>query len=165
MCFFFSIIDLLTRIKLHNLIANKLTNKLFIGTNNKGLVVITNNTFNVLTNKGSIDNIYYATHQISSTTFLTAKGELFNTKELIGVLKLNPNGYQYGITIDKDKNIWIQDNRKITRYFSKTNYKTSDYIAFYHQINAIFCDSKNKIWVGFKSHLNKKKRVKKRAEM
>ena len=138
---------------------NPLTNKLFIGTNNKGLVVITNNTFNVLTNKGSIDNIYYATHQISSTTFLTAKGELFNTKELIGVLKLNPNGYQYGITIDKDKNIWIQDNRKITRYFSKTNYKTSDYIAFYHQINAIFCDSKNKIWVGFKSHLKEKLQV------
>lgn len=131
---------------------NPITNKLFIGTNNKGLTIITNNKFNILTNKSSIDNNYYATLPISSDSFLTARGELFNTKGLITDLKLNPNGYQYGIAIDKDKNIWIQDDKKLTRYFKKTNYKTFDFIKFNFQINTIFCDSKNKIWIGFKSN-------------
>lgn len=133
---------------------NSLTNKLFIGTNNKGLVVITNNKFSVLTNKKSIDNNYYATIPITSNSFLTARGELFNTKNLIADLKLNPNGYHYGITIDQEKNIWIQHDRKLTRYFKKTNYTTSDNIVFDFQINTLFCDSKNKIWVGFKNNLH-----------
>lgn len=139
---------------------NPLTNKLFIGTNNKGLVVITNNKFNVLTNKSSIDNNYYATLPISSNSFLTARGELFNTKGLITNLNLNQNGYQYGIAIDKEKNIWIQNDRRLTRYFKKTNYKTSDFIEFDFQINTIFCDSKNKIWVGFKSNLKRNSPIK-----
>lgn len=134
---------------------NVLTNKLFIGTNNKGLVVITNNKFAVLTNKKSIDNNYYATFPISPNTLITAKGEIFNTKQLITDLKLNQTGSQYGITIDKEKNIWIPDGNKLTRYFKNTNYTTSDFITFNFQVNAIFCDSKNKIWVGFKPNLKK----------
>lgn len=134
---------------------NLLTNKLFIGTNNKGLVVITNNKFNVLMNKNSINNNYYATLPLSSNTFLTAKGEIFNTKQLLFDLKLNETGNQYGITIDKEKNIWIPDGKKLTRYFKKSNYTTSDYIAFDFEINAVFCDSKNKIWLGFKTDLKK----------
>lgn len=134
---------------------NLLTNKLFIGTNNKGLVVITNNKFTVLTNTKSIDNNYYATFPISPNTLITAKGEIFNTKQLIKDLKLNQTGSQYGIAIDKDKNIWIPDGNKLTRYFKKTNYSTSDFITFDFQVNAIFCDSKNKIWIGFKTNLKR----------
>ena len=138
---------------------NMISNKLFIGTNNKGLVVITKNKFNVLTNKNSIDNNYYATLPISSNTFFTAKGELFNTEKLLADLKLNKTGNQYGIAEKKKKNIWIQDDVRLTRYFKKTNYKTSDYVEFDFQINAVFCDSKNKIWVGFKNTLKNIPRV------
>ena len=134
---------------------NMTSNKLFIGTNNKGLTIITNNKFNILTNKSSIDNNYYATLPISSDSFLTARGELFNTKGLITDLKLNQTGSQYGIAVDKDKNIWIPDGNKLTRYFKKTNYSTSDFITFDFQVNAIFCDSKNKIWIGFKTNLKR----------
>lgn len=134
---------------------NMISNKLFIGTNNKGLVVITKNKFNVLTKKKSIDNNYYATLPVSSNTFFTAKGELFNTEKLIADLKLNKTGNQYGIAVDQEKNIWIQDDVRLTRYFKKTNYKTSDYVEFDFQINAVFCDSKNKIWVGFKTNFKK----------
>lgn len=139
---------------------NLLTNKLFVGTNNKGLVVITNNKFNILTNNLNIDNNYYATFPISPNTFLTARGETFNNKQLLSDLKFNIKGNQYGIAVDKEKNIWILDERKLIRFFKKTNYKTSDYIEFGLQINAIYCDSKNKIWVGFKEDLTKKPQVK-----
>lgn len=138
---------------------NLITNKLFAGTHNKGLVVITNNKFNVLTNKKSIDNNFYATHPISPNSFLTARGELFGTKKIIADLKINKSSNQYGIAIDKEKNIWIQEDRRLIRYFKKTNYSTSDYVEFDFHINAIFCDSKNKIWVGFKNNLEKKPHV------
>ena len=95
------------------------TNKLFIGTSEKGFGVITLNKFGILTNPNSLSNIYYATIPFSGDSFLTAKGEVFNKDGLINNLKLNQNGFQYGITIDKNSNIWIQNNTSLICHYKK----------------------------------------------
>ncbi|NHN26294.1 HAMP domain-containing histidine kinase [Flavobacterium jejuense] len=130
-------------------------NKLFIGTDNKGLTIITLNKFKVLTNKKNINNNYYSTIPISKNEFITAKGEIYNKDELVIDLKLNTLGNQYGITLDLQKNIWIQNDNKLIRFNKATNYKSHTIINFNLEVATIFCDSKNKIWIGFKNDSNK----------
>ena len=72
-------------------------NKLFIGTDNKGLGIITLNKFSILNNFKNIGNYYYSIIPISNENFITAKGEIFSINQLIADLKLNTNGYQFGI--------------------------------------------------------------------
>ena len=125
-------------------------NKLFIGTGDRGLGIITLNKFSVLTNPNSINNTYYATIPFLDEKILTAKGEIFNKNGFITDLKLNQTGFQYGITIDRQENIWIQNNTNLICYYKKTNYKTFKKIEFKSIISAIYCDSENKIWIGFR---------------
>lgn len=127
------------------------SSKLFIGTQNKGLIVITLNKFKVLTNKNYINNNYYATIPISQKEFITSKGEIYNKDGLVTDLKLNSFGNQYGITIDQQKNIWIQNNNSVSRYTKTSNYKLRDVFDFNLEVSTLYCDSKNKIWVGFKN--------------
>ena len=54
----------------------------------------------------------------------TAKGEVFNKDGLVNDFKLNLTGYQFGITIDKQENIWIQNNATLICHLKNTNYKT-----------------------------------------
>jgi len=125
-------------------------NKLFIGTGDKGIGIITLNKFGILTNPNSINNTYYATTPFSKDNILTAKGEVFNKNGFITDIKLNQTGYQYGITIDRQENIWIQNNTNLICYYKKTNYKTFKKIEFKSIISTIYCDSENKIWIGFR---------------
>ena len=131
-------------------------NKLFIGTGDRGLGIVTLNRFNVLTNPSSINNTYYATAPIFEDNILSAKGEIFNKNGFVTDLKLNPSGYQYGLAIDKKQNIWIQNNDYVVCHYKKTNYKTSKKIAFKNVISTIYCDSENKIWIGFKKETKEK---------
>ena len=132
------------------------SNKLFIGTDSKGLGIISLNKFSILNNFKKVDNNYYSIIPISNENFITAKGEIFSVNQLIADLKLNTNGYQFGIAIDKQKNIWIQNNTTLTCFFKNTNYKTSIKNEFKATIGSIFCDSKNKIWIGFRKEGNMK---------
>lgn len=129
-------------------------NKLFIGTDNKGLAIFTLNKFKILTNKNNINNVYYGAIPISQNEFVTAKGEFYNKDKIIRDLKLNTSGSLYGITIDHQKNIWIQNKNKLIRLNKITNYKSHDIINFNLEVSGIFCDSKNKIWIGFKNGEN-----------
>lgn len=131
-------------------------NKLFIGTHNKGLAIITVNKFNTLTNKNSGNNNYYATIPFSKNEFITAKGEIYSKNGIEKDLKLNHIGNQYSITIDQQKNIWIPYNDKLIRYTKVSNYKSYETYDFKLEVAVVFCDSKNKIWVGFKDNPKKK---------
>lgn len=126
------------------------SNKLFIGTGEKGIGIITLNKFGILTNPNSTNNTYYATTPFSKDNILTAKGEVFNKDGLVNDFKLNLTGYQFGITIDKQQNIWIQNNTTLTCHLKNTNYKTFKKFEFKSIIASIYCDSKNKIWIGFR---------------
>lgn len=126
------------------------TNKLFIGTSEKGLGVITLNKFNILANTKSSNNTFYATIPFLKNNIITPKGEIYNEDRLVNDLKLNKNGFQYGIAVDKNHNIWIQNNTTLSCYFKKTNYKTFKNFKFTSIIAATYCDSKNKIWIGFR---------------
>ena len=139
----------------HNLIScvyyDTKNKKLFLGTQNKGLAILTLNKFIVLTNPTSTNNNYYAITALTKTEFITAKGEIYNKDGLVKDLKLNPNGNTYAITLDQQKNIWIQNDNILIRFHKATNYTTSNTYDFKTEIKTIFCDSKNKIWVGFRS--------------
>jgi signal transduction histidine kinase len=139
----------------HNLIScvyyDTKNKKLFLGTQNKGLAILTLNKFTVLTNPTSTNNNYYAITALTKTEFITAKGEIYNKDGLVKDLKLNPNGNKYAITLDQQKNIWIQNDNILIRFHKATNYTTSNTYDFKTEIKTIFCDSKNKIWVGFRS--------------
>ena len=110
----------------------------------------------MLTNPSNINNTYYATAPIFEDNILSAKGEIFNKNGFVTDLKLNPSGYQYGLAIDKQQNIWIQNNDYVVCHYKKTNYKTSKKIAFKNVISTIYCDSENKIWIGFKKETKEK---------
>lgn len=125
-------------------------NKLFLGTGEKGLGIITLNKFGILTNINSANNTYYATTPFLENTFLTSKGEIFNKNGLINDLKLNQTGNQFGIAIDKNQNIWIPENSNLVCYFHRTNYKTFKKYEFKSILSTIYCDSENKIWIGFR---------------
>lgn len=126
-------------------------NKLFIGTGEKGLGVINLNKFTVLTNQNNINNIYYSTSPFDKNNLLTAKGEVYNKTRLLYDLNLNRNGFQYAMTVDKNKNIWIQNSATLICYFKKTNYITYKKYEFKSILATIYCDSENKIWIGFRN--------------
>ncbi|SEQ15583.1 ligand-binding sensor domain-containing protein [Flavobacterium urocaniciphilum] len=124
--------------------------KIFIGTQNVGLHILTISDFTVLVNPNTIENFYYATFPFSENEFITANGELYNTNNLIKELNLNQHNEQRAIAIDKNKNIWIKRNNELIRFNYNTNYKTSDKIYLKNFIATIYCDSKNTIWIGYR---------------
>lgn len=125
--------------------------KIFVGTQNIGLQVLTITDFAILGNSNNIENYYYATIPFSDDEFITANGEVYNINSLAKELKLDPHNEQHAITIDKNNNIWIIKKNEVVRFNKNTNYKTSDKIKLKHWIATIYCDSKNTIWVGYRS--------------
>lgn len=131
--------------------------KLFIGTTNKGLKVVTKKAFNVLFNNESFDNNYYALEKIDEKTFLTARGELFSTNKFIEDLNVNPSREQYSIAIDNNKNIWLKSSSLLIKFLKSHNYSKHEYYDFELDISTIYFSKKtNSIWVGFKENDKKK---------
>ena len=140
---------------------NPKNNKLFIGTIDKGLNIITPNRFRTLINQKNANNNYYGIYRISEQEFVTSRGEIFNLNGLVRNLNLNKNENEnhYLITVDLQKNIWIPNGTKIIKYLKSTNYKTSQIITLVGGITSLYCDSKNKIWVGIENIFKKKTKV------
>lgn len=124
------------------------SSKLFIGSIDKGLKIVSLNLFKTLINPKNSDNYYYGSFPISENEFITSKGEIFNTKGIVRDFKTNVTNYYYSITVDQQKNIWIPNENKIDVYLKSSDYKSSKTYVFDYKIATIFCDSKNKIWIG-----------------
>ena len=73
-------------LNIKSLYFDKNSNKLFIGTIDKGLNIVSLNNFKTLINPKNSNNNYYGIHQLSDNEFLTTKGGIFNEKGLISVI-------------------------------------------------------------------------------
>jgi signal transduction histidine kinase len=137
-------------LNIKSLYFDSLKNKLFIGTLDRGLNVVTNKEFKTLIDPESSNNNFYGSYPISDSEFITSNGLVFNKNKLLRDLKLDRSKNQYSLTVDKQNNIWIPQEYSIVKYYKNTNYKTSKVYQLNNPIATIFCDSKNKIWVGVK---------------
>lgn len=125
-------------------------NKLFIGTLDKGLNVISKKEFRTIIDTQNSNNNYYATIPVSDDLFITSNGLLFNKYGLVKDLKMNRSENQYAVALDKQKNIWIPEGNKIYKFNKNTNYTTKEIFDLKQPILTIYCDSNNKIWIGTK---------------
>ncbi|MCO6173418.1 ATP-binding protein [Flavobacterium sp. NRK F10] len=131
--------------------------KLFVGTTNKGLCILSKKNFNILSNPDGFDTNYYALEQIDNNTFLTARGELFSVTKFITDLKLNPTRDQQTIAIDHNKDIWLKSSTLLIKFLKKYNYKQHQYYDFDINISTIYYSkNSNTIWVGLKENAHKK---------
>jgi signal transduction histidine kinase/ligand-binding sensor domain-containing protein len=146
-------------INIKSLYFDKKWNKLFIGSLDKGLNVISRKKFKTLINPLSANNNYYASFPISENEFITSKGEIFNEKGLLRDLKIKKLDKNYAIAVDRQKNIWITIENEIIKYLKSTNYETFKTYEFNNKIAPIYCDSKNRIWVGMAPDADKNARV------
>ncbi len=135
-------------LNIKSLYFDKKSNKLFIGTIDKGLNVISKSSFKTLINPKNISNNYYGSFPISETEFVTTKGELFNKNGIVSSFKVYNSDQLQSMTVDKDKNIWIPDGLDLIKYLKSSNYKTFVIYHFDYKIAAIYCDEGNKIWIG-----------------
>jgi ligand-binding sensor domain-containing protein len=127
------------------------TNKLFIGTLDKGLAVVSSYKFNTLINPLNVNNNYYGSFPISNNEFITSKGEVFNAKGYVATLNKTLTSDFYSIAVDQQKNIWIPNKNKIIKYLKSSNYKTFTTYTFGYEIATVYCDSKNMMWIGMES--------------
>lgn len=141
-------------INIKSMYFDQTNNKLFIGTLDKGLNIISTSLFKILVNPKNANNNYYANFPISNDEFVTSKGEIFKNNKIIRDLKIVTADNNYSITVDHKKNIWINIENKIVKYLKKTNYKTTKTYSFDYR-TSIFCDSENKIWIGMDRKANK----------
>lgn len=131
------------------------SNKLFVGSSTRGLGVFSINNFNTLLDPNG-NNVFYATQAFTSNEIITGNSTTFNQNGLTNYLKLNPKSYNStAITIDKNKNLWLKKGNLLTVYYKNTLYKESTNYSFKNEISALFCDSKNNVWVGLNSNKNK----------
>ncbi|MFD2910194.1 two-component regulator propeller domain-containing protein [Flavobacterium ardleyense] len=135
-------------INIKSLYYDKASNKLFIGSIDKGLKIVSLNGFKTLLNSNNSDNYYYGSFPISDTEFITSKGEIFNNTGVQRRFKSNTDNFNYSLAVDQEKNIWIPNENKIVKYLKSSNYTTSQTFAFDYKIATVFCDSKNFIWIG-----------------
>lgn len=142
-------------INIKSLYFDKKNSKLFIGTIDKGLNVISLSKFKLLLNPTNQNNIYYGNFPISKNEFVTSRGEIFNINGLVQDLKVNLKKQHYSLTVDKQKNIWFIDDNVIKKYLKSSNYKVNKTFTFKYKIATIYCDSKNKIWIGMEHEAKK----------
>lgn len=146
-------------INIKSLYFDKDNSKLFIGSLDKGLNVVSLNQFKTLLNPTTNSNNYYGSFPISANEFITSKGEIFNINGLVSDLKIEITDLNYSITIDKEQNIWIPNVNKLVKYYKSSNYKNKKTYLLKEPIRTVYCDSRNKIWIGMDRLVEKNAKV------
>lgn len=133
---------------------------LYIGTPNRGLKIITLHKFKSISNPDYIEKNYYANIKLDQKHFLTSNGEIFSANNFIkNIQALKAKNDKYIISIDKNNNIWIKNGRSLYVYFKNKNYTNCKEFYFDNEIGSVFCDSNNRIWIGFKETYSKNPKI------
>lgn len=120
----------LNKNSLSSIYHDEINNKLYLGTLSDGLNVIKFNNFHIVNKSdSSYDNIFYAQLPYTTDKVITSFGDVYSENGLVKRHHFNTS-CRYFLLYDNQKNIIIQDNLSLIRFFSNTNYSKKEVLYF-----------------------------------
>ncbi|UTX49874.1 two-component regulator propeller domain-containing protein [Chryseobacterium sp. MA9] len=112
----------LNKNSLSSIYHDETNNKLYLGTLSDGLNVIKFNNFHVVNKSDkSYDNIFYSPLLFGKDKVITSSGDVYNENGLLKQYHFNTTS-RYFLLYDNKKNIIVQKDKSLLRYFSDTDY-------------------------------------------
>ncbi|RXM50428.1 MULTISPECIES: two-component regulator propeller domain-containing protein [unclassified Chryseobacterium] len=118
------------RNSLSSIYHDETNNKLYLGTLSDGLNIIKFNNFHIVNKSDkSYENIFYAQLPFENNSVITPSGDVYNDSKLIKQYHFNTSN-KYFLLYDNQKNIIVQDDRSLLRFFSNSGYTKKEHLYF-----------------------------------
>ncbi|MGE8555837.1 MAG: ligand-binding sensor domain-containing protein [Chryseobacterium jejuense] len=109
---------------------DEINNKLYLGTLSDGLNVIKFNNFHIVNKSDkSYENIFYAQLPFENNNVITSSGDVYNDNKLVKQYHFNTSS-KYFLLYDDQKNIIVQNDRSLLRFFSNSDYTKKEHLYF-----------------------------------
>jgi signal transduction histidine kinase len=139
------------KINIHSLYYDAANNVLYLGSANKGFLIVKKNIFRHMESpykhNAGTDGVYYALTPFNNL-ILASTGDLFSSGKHSGNLKFENHSDKYCITIDRNGDIWTKTHEKLSRFNKSTGYTTCDSWELEGRISILAEGKDGKIWIG-----------------
>ncbi|MHA3789657.1 sensor histidine kinase [Flavobacterium hauense] len=131
---------------------DEINNILFLGSTNKGLLVVKPNDFShnstILHHSTGSDDVYYALTKFDNSNVLASTGEIFGTDGTTKLIDIGGYTDKYVVLLDKNGDVWTKKNNFLYRFSKKSNFKEHQQWEFENVINRLTKSSDGSIYIG-----------------
>lgn len=140
---------------------NKNTQVLYLGSSNKGLIVIKKKFFNTMSsplkmNRG-VDKVYYGLVPYKNGEILASTGSIFKKGKYKYNIPVGVKNDKYAIITDDDENVWVKDFIHLYCYTKISGYKNYKHWELDNYITTMAKGTDGRIWIGTQDNSNSKK--------
>lgn len=125
---------------------------LFLGSANKGLLVVKQNDFNHNTthypHSFGGDNIFYGLAEYAPDKIISATGEVFNINGETEIKGFGPYTDNFMVTVDNNGDVWTKKHQTLYRFTKKSDFKKFSKWEFNNLIACILKSTNGKILIG-----------------
>ena len=130
---------------------DKKNNILYLGSSNKGLLVIKKRDFITIDSptkmNNGIDGVYYGLIPFGKNKILASTGSVFENKTYSGYIPIGKQNDKYVIVIDNNEDIWVKGYVNLYRFTKDSGYKKYDKWTLDNYIATIHKSPDGKIWI------------------
>jgi ligand-binding sensor domain-containing protein/signal transduction histidine kinase len=114
---------------------------LFLGSTNKGLLVIKHKDFNhnstAYYHSSGTDDVYYALAKYDTNKILASTGEIFGSNGETGLINIGAYTDKYMLVVDNNGDVWTKNDKQLYRFTKKSNFEKSERWVFPHMISTM----------------------------
>lgn len=140
---------------------NEDNRNLYLGSTNKGLLVIKNREFmttgSPLKMNRGIDGVYYGLIPYDNDKVLASTGSIFKDGKYIDYIPIGENNDKYCIIIDNNEDIWVKGFINLYHFTKTSGYKDYNHWKLDSYISTMAKSPDGKIWVATVNSVNREK--------
>ena len=124
--------------------------KLYLGSDTKGLCIISFPAFTTVKKELQKSEVYYAAQSFNDSTIITPNGRIFSNKKFVDSIPFQKSALldeKITIAKDDDQNIWLARRYNVLCYYKKSGYKNYSTYKFNQNPKTIYSDRDNTIWL------------------
>ncbi|QYJ69214.1 sensor histidine kinase [Flavobacterium litorale] len=127
-------------------------NKLYMGSENKGLIVAEKQDFKKMASpirhKYGTDGVYYGLTNYGGNKIISATNDVFENGKHVENINFDGTPDRYAIVFDDNGNLWRKGYSILYKYYKDSNYKKFDHWHIESRITTIIKAVDGKIWIG-----------------